>query len=157
MDRARLLACVRAPFDTGPDTLVTSYSIVAELSCFQALSWPMPRNVLCTYFETAAATNGLDLVGLTNKRPSLLEACDMFGIPARMTAERKTYMRDLILGNADYTEAQWGEIESYNRERRAAQHAVVRSAGAQHRPPGGTVAWPLRQTGGRHGAQWHSD
>ena len=35
MDRAQLLASTRAPFDTGPDTLVTSYSIVAELSCFR--------------------------------------------------------------------------------------------------------------------------
>src|SRR5215469_11310373 len=60
MRRPQLLACARAPFDAGPDILVTSYSIVAELSCFRALSWQTPRHALCTYFETSAAINGLD-------------------------------------------------------------------------------------------------
>jgi hypothetical protein len=46
----------------------------------------------------------------------LLEACDLFGIPPHMTAERKTYMRDLILSNTGYTEAQWREINIYNRD-----------------------------------------
>jgi DNA polymerase-1 len=115
MRRAQLLACTKAPFDTGPNTLVTSYSIVAELSCFRALRWPMPRNVLCTYFETSAAINGLDLVGLVEKRPTLLEACDLFGIPHSMTVEYKECMRDLILNNTEYTEEQWRAIELYNR------------------------------------------
>jgi hypothetical protein len=39
--RDQLLSMRRAPFDTGSDVLVTSYSIVAELSCFKVLSWPM--------------------------------------------------------------------------------------------------------------------
>src|SRR5262245_6024986 len=76
----RLLNLKRAPFDTGSDVLVTSYSIVAELSCFKVLSWPVPRHLLCSYFETAAAINGLDIVGLEEKRPSLLETCDLFGM-----------------------------------------------------------------------------
>jgi hypothetical protein len=116
MRREQLLACTKAPFDVGPDTLITSYSIVAELSCFRALHWPLPRNLLCTYFETSAAINGLDLVGLERKRPSLLEACELFGIPPCMTSERKAYMRNLILSNTDYTEEQWREIEDYNRD-----------------------------------------
>src|SRR5262245_29249979 len=56
--RHQLLSMHKAPFDTGPDVLVTGYSIAAELSCFRVLSWPRPRNVLCTYFETNAAING---------------------------------------------------------------------------------------------------
>lgn len=84
MRREQLLARPRAPFDTGPDTLVTSYSIVAELSCFRVLRWPMPRHLLCSYFETAAAINGLDIVGLEKKRPKLLEACDLFQHPAHV-------------------------------------------------------------------------
>ena len=35
--REQLLACDRAPFDTGPDVLVTSYSIVAELVLLHGL------------------------------------------------------------------------------------------------------------------------
>src|SRR5262249_6852635 len=53
--RDQLLASTRAPFDVGPDTLVVGYSVVAELSCFRVLRWPLPRYVLCTYFETSAA------------------------------------------------------------------------------------------------------
>jgi hypothetical protein len=116
MRREQLLACKRAPFDVGPHSLITSYSIVAELSCFRVLHWPLPRNLLCTYFETCAAINGLDIVGLTEKRPGLLAACDLFGITHSMTAGRKDYMRDLILNNTDYTETQWREIEDYNRD-----------------------------------------
>ena len=50
--------------------------------------------MLCTYFETSAAINGLDIDGLEKKRPSLLEACDLFGIP-HMTKEHKAEMREL--------------------------------------------------------------
>src|SRR5262245_35593762 len=91
MRRAELLASTRIPFDIGPETLVTSYSAVAELACCGALHWHMPRNVLCTYFETSTAINGLDIDGLTMKRPNLLEACDLFDIP-HMAKERKAGM-----------------------------------------------------------------
>jgi DNA polymerase-1 len=116
MRREQLLACTCTPFPTGPDTLVVSYSAVAELSCARALRWSPPRHVLDTYFETSAAINGADIVGLETKRPSLLEACDLFGIPHSMTAEHKQRMRDLILSKSDYTEDEWRAITEYNRE-----------------------------------------
>jgi DNA polymerase I len=115
MRREQLLTCSRAPFDTGSDTLMTSYSIVAELSCFRVLGWPFPRNAICSYFETAAAINGLDIDGLEMKRPSLLEACDLFNIP-HMPAAHKAHVRDLILNHTSYSEAQWREILDYNRD-----------------------------------------
>jgi DNA polymerase-1 len=115
MRRSELLASTRAPFGTGPDVLMTSYAAVAELGCFRQLACPRPRNVLCTYFETSAAINGLEINGLEAKRPSLLETCDLFEIP-HMATEHKTEMRDLILNHTDYTEEQWREIEDYNRE-----------------------------------------
>jgi hypothetical protein len=115
MRRDQLLARSRAPFDTGPDALVVAYSAVAELSCFHVLQWPAPRNVLCAYVEASAAINGRDIVGLTEKRPELLEACDLFGIP-HMAAEHKAHMVDLIINNAEYTEEQWRQIEGYNRD-----------------------------------------
>ena len=68
MSRDQLLSLRRAPFDTGPDALMASYSIVAELSCFKVLSWPTPRHLLCAYFETSAAINGLDIVGVLRKK-----------------------------------------------------------------------------------------
>jgi DNA polymerase I len=115
MRQPQLVATKRAPFDTGPESLVVAFSIVAELTCFHVLGWPRPRNALCTYFETSAAINGADIVGLTEKRPSLLEACDLFAIP-HMEKERKQHVRDIIINNANYSEDQWGEIDDYNRD-----------------------------------------
>ena len=103
-----------APFNTGLDSLVTGYSVVAELTCFKVLGWPLPRNVLCTYFETCAAINGQEIVGLEKKRPKLIEICDLLGIP-HMSAEDKAGFIDLILNNTHYTEEQWREIEASNR------------------------------------------
>jgi DNA polymerase I len=113
--RDQLLRLTRPPFDTGPDTLITAYAAVAELTCFQVLGWSRPRNVLCTYFETSAAINGQEIVGLEKKRPKLIEACDLFGIP-HMGAEHKAHMYDLILNNTNYTDDQWREIVEYNRD-----------------------------------------
>jgi hypothetical protein len=115
LKRDQLLNLRRAPFDTGPDAAMTSYSIVAELSCFKALSWPSPRHLLCSYFETSAAINGLDIVGLEKKRPTLLEACDLFAIP-HMPKDHKKHVRDIILNNETYTDEQWREIAPYNRD-----------------------------------------
>jgi DNA polymerase family A len=112
--RDQLLSCTRIPFPHGPDVLVTSYSAVAELVACLMLDWPFPRHVLCTYFETSAAINGLDIDGLTMKRPKLLEACDLFGI-THMSAVYKEGMINLIINNSDYTEEEWLSIEDYNR------------------------------------------
>src|SRR5262249_17381724 len=59
--------------------------------------------------------NGQPIDGLTEKRPSILEACDLFSIP-RMTKAHKDAMRDLILSKEDYTEEEWCQIMDYNRE-----------------------------------------
>jgi hypothetical protein len=123
MDRAQLLASKRAPFDIGPNTLVTSYSIVAELSCFRALRWPMPRNMLCTYFETSAAINGLNITGLTEKRPKLVEACELFGIPHIDVAD-KARIINTILTKDEYSPEEWRKIVSMN-QRDVEQEAAL--------------------------------
>jgi hypothetical protein len=110
----QLRKLTRAPFDTGPDSLVTGYSVVAELTCFKVLGWPLPHNVLCTYFETCAAINGQEIVGLEKKRPKLIEICDLLRIP-HMSAGDKAGFIDLILNNTQYTEEEWHEIETGNR------------------------------------------
>jgi hypothetical protein len=70
---------------------------------------------MCSYFETSAAINGLDIVGLEEKRPGLLEACDLFAIP-HMPKDHKKHLRDLILNNEIYSNEQWHEIADYNRD-----------------------------------------
>jgi DNA polymerase-1 len=114
--RRELLARRRAPFNTGPDVLVTGYSLVAELSCFQALGWPAPRHGLCTYIEAAAAINGADIVGLTERRPKLLEAASLFNIlHPEMSLERKDEIHAIILNQVNYSENDWRAIEDLNR------------------------------------------
>jgi hypothetical protein len=115
MRLADLIAAGRLPFGAEPDTLVESYSAVAELACCLAAGVHVPRNVLCTYAETSMLINGLEIDGLEDKRPGLLEACDLFGIE-HMDKERKIAMRDLILAKppSAYTPAEWTMIEDYN-------------------------------------------
>jgi DNA polymerase I len=117
MRLADLIATGRLPFGNEPDTLVESYSAVAELACCLSAGVAMPANVLCTYAETSALINGLEIDGLTAKRPTLLEACDLFAIE-HMDKERKDAVRDLIREKApsEYTSAEWALIEDYNAE-----------------------------------------
>jgi hypothetical protein len=114
-----LVAAGRLPFGDGADTLVESYSAVAELSCCLTAGVAMPANVLCTYAETSALINGLEIDGLTEKRPTLLEACDLFAIE-HMNKARKDAVRDLILqkSTSEYSVAEWTLIEDYKRCRR---------------------------------------
>jgi hypothetical protein len=72
---------------------------------------------LCTYAETSTLINGLEIDGLTEKRPTLLEACDLFAIE-HMDKERKDAARDLILQKSpsEYTLEEWARIEDYNAE-----------------------------------------
>ena len=56
----------------------------------------MPRNVLCTYFETSAAINGLNITGLTEKRPKLVEACELFGIPHIDVADKARIINTIL-------------------------------------------------------------
>jgi hypothetical protein len=112
-----LLAAGRLPFGNEPDTLVESYSAVAELSCCLTANVKMPLNVLCTYAEVSALINGLEIEGLNDKRPSLIETCELFGI-VHMDKARKNEVRDLILKKhpTDYIPADWATVEDYNAE-----------------------------------------
>jgi DNA polymerase family A len=113
--RDKLLTLRQAPFDTGPRSLVVAYAANAELSCFLALGWPPPCCVVDLYVETIAAINGLEIEDLGEKRPNLLEALTLFGLPSRPKAEKER-VRDLILSRSDYTEEEWEQILVYNRE-----------------------------------------
>jgi hypothetical protein len=122
--REQLLALRRAPFGTGPDDLMIAYAANAELSCFLALDWPFPYNVLDAYVETCAAINGRTDVWPPPKqegekrkgrRPGLIDALEtVFGIPASISHAGKAVMRDLILSKEDYSEAERHAIERYN-------------------------------------------
>ena len=82
-NREQILKMKRAPFERDLTTLHTSYRIVAELSCIMVLGWPIPRNLICTYFEMCALLTVLTSRGWRDKRPSLLEACELYGLRIR--------------------------------------------------------------------------
>jgi hypothetical protein len=111
-----LRACRRPPFDISADSLFVAYAANAELSCFLALGWSFPKNVLDAYVETIAAINGNTAVWAQKKRPSLLEALELFGLAAGMDTQEKERMRRLILEHSDYTNEQQREIKDYNRQ-----------------------------------------
>jgi DNA polymerase I len=111
-----LQALRQAPFDVSPDSLFVAYAANAELSCFLALGWPFPKNVLDVYVEAVAAINGNDVLWMEDKRPKLPEALQLFGLNPIMDVKDKKRMIDVILDNfPNYTSEQRREIQAYNR------------------------------------------
>ena len=55
----------------GPRDLMVAYAANAELSCFLALGWPFPCNVLDLYVETIAGINGRADIWPQKGRPGL--------------------------------------------------------------------------------------
>jgi hypothetical protein len=87
----------RAPFETGSDAVMVAHAAQAELGCFKARDWPLPRYVLCTYAEFRAQTNG------ARRNASLLDALSFHNLP-HIEASLKESMRDLVLRGGWSTE-----------------------------------------------------
>jgi DNA polymerase-1 len=90
--KGELQAMSRAPFDVGPETLLVAYNAVAELSCFLALRWPFPHNVVDLYVEHRLQTNAF----LPKNQNNLLAALAMRRL-AHIDAGEKTAMRHKFL------------------------------------------------------------
>ena len=61
----------RAVRQPASEDLMVAYAANAEFSCFLALAWPLPVNVLDLYVETIAAINGRTDVWPYKGRPGL--------------------------------------------------------------------------------------
>jgi hypothetical protein len=81
-----------APFPTGDKALCVAYYASAEMDCFQALGWTLPRHVLDLYTEFRCRTNGLRLPNGSGLLGALLH----YGLPT-IGGEQKDAMRDLVL------------------------------------------------------------
>ena len=96
--RHQLYSLSKAPFDTGPNSLFVAYSAGAEISCFIALHWSIPLNILDLYTEYLAFTNGR-----RDKKSgtSLLCAMEHYRLghltPAEKDAMRALAMRSEVL------------------------------------------------------------
>lgn len=66
--RDQLLKLKQAPFNTGTDSLIVAYAANAEISCFLALGWPFPVNILDLYVEIITAINGDSTIWLEDEQ-----------------------------------------------------------------------------------------
>ena len=106
--RGELLALDRAPFDSGPDSLFVAYAASAEIGCFLELGWPLPVNILDLYFENRTETNGLKIPGGNG----ILGALAHRGL-AHIDSNVKEAMRQLVIGQRDWSDAQQHAILDY--------------------------------------------
>jgi DNA polymerase I len=97
-----------APFDVSDNTLFVAFYASAELSCFKALNWPFPKNILDLFIEFKNKLNGL-------RPPSgfgLLGALIYYGIDRIENAEKKA-MRDLAMRGGPYTSEEQSALIDY--------------------------------------------
>jgi DNA polymerase I len=97
-----------APFLTDASALFIAYNASAEMSCFKALGWQFPVQILDLYAEFRNLTNGLPLPA----GKGLLGALVYFGEPA-MEATKKELMRDLILTCGPWSADEQAAILAY--------------------------------------------
>ena len=97
------------PFNIGEDACFVSFAVAAEASCFAALGWPMPANILDLYAE-----NFLHLNGRPRRKhdSSLLAALDRYRL-ASMTATHKDAMRGKVMLRSSWSEDERTEILDY--------------------------------------------
>jgi DNA polymerase I len=106
--RDALYKMTEAPFPTGEDALIVAYFASAELDCFLALGWPLPKNVLDLFVEFRCLTNGKYLM----HGRGLVGALLYFGLPSIESME-KDRMRSLILEGGPWSRAEQGQILAY--------------------------------------------
>jgi hypothetical protein len=122
-----------APFDVGADSCLVAYAAGAEASCFAALGWEPPHNVLDLYSEHLR-----DMNGRPRRRGdgAMLYALERHGIPA-MPAIHKQAMRDLVRLQTTWSDEEREAILSYCMEDAEACEALLRAMEAR-----GLIHWP---------------
>jgi hypothetical protein len=127
-----------APFDTGRESLFVAFFASAELSCFFALDWPLPVNVVDLFAEHRVATNGLELV----YGNSLIGALALRGL-ASLDGAQKDAMRDLVLRQDTWILSETAAILDYcAADVSATARLLVRMAP--------TIDWPRALLRGRY-------
>jgi hypothetical protein len=96
------------PFSIGPDSLFVAYYAPAELSCFLALGWPLPRRILDLFVEFRNRTNGLALP----HGAGLLGAMAWHGLDALGGAEKKS-LQELAIRGGPWSRAEQEALLEY--------------------------------------------
>lgn len=108
LNDVQLHQCRTAPFDTGSNSLFVAYYASAEFSCFLALGWSLPVNVIDLYVEFRNLTNGLS----TPYGQNLLGALLFFGL-APGDAVEKQEMRAVAIRGGPYTSDEMSGLIEY--------------------------------------------
>lgn len=98
----------KPPFPVDSDTVLVAYFASAEMSCYEALEWDTPENILDLYVEFRNLTNGLFLP----EGRSLLGALKYFGLDS-ISGEHKDEMRDLALRGGPFTQQEKDDLLVY--------------------------------------------
>lgn len=97
------------PFDLDPETdLVVAYYASAEIKCFKALEWPLPKNVLDLFTEVSRLTSGF----LLPHGKGLLGAMSAFGLNG-IAALDKESMRKLAMEKTVFTADEQAALLNY--------------------------------------------
>ena len=127
-----------APFPVGEDAIMVAYFATAELDCFLALGWQLPKNVLDLYVEFRCLTNGKPLAHGNGLVGALLH----FGLPSIESME-KDRMRDLILSGGPWQPSEHQEILKYCESDVVALARLLSAMSAQ-------IDWPRALLRGRY-------
>jgi len=103
-----LLQMPAAPFPTDSSALFVAYYAPAEMSCFIALGWPMPANVLDLFIAFRGYTNGKRIPAGNG----LLGALAYYGLDA-LAASEKDEMRNLVLRGGPWSATEQHSILDY--------------------------------------------
>lgn len=96
------------PFSVGTDAVFVAFYASAELSCFLALGWPMPANILDLYVEFRCLTNGKR----TPCGNDLLGAQKYYGLGG-IDATDKESMRQLAIRGGPWTDKERADLLEY--------------------------------------------
>jgi DNA polymerase-1 len=99
------------PIQFDAEAVLIAYFAPAELTCFLALGWPMPANVLDLFAEWRTFTNGRTHAMGTGGN-GLLSALSHFGL-SHLDPEEKSGWRDRILLGRPYSPAERAGILGY--------------------------------------------
>jgi DNA polymerase-1 len=105
-DELRTMA--QPPFPIGKKSLFVSYYAPAEFSCFHALGWHLPKNVLDLFVEFRNQTN----VHMLRNKANLLSALLHYGLDA-LTYEEKESMREIAIRGGPFTPAEKAALLDY--------------------------------------------
>jgi DNA polymerase-1 len=148
--RDELLCMSRPPFDIDRNSVVCSYAISAELSCFLQLGWPIPEYLLDLYAEFRWLTNGRQLIfggsdkaKLEKHKYSMLAAAFILGVPA-MNSTRKEEMRDLAITRWEFAPEEQREMLEYNGDDVEITEGILRQLAPM-------LDWPRALLRGRYG------